>query len=72
MGALFKAIPLGGLLTWLVCLFIGSSGSTGGFLSIRRMDVDIAMLGLSTDIYWSWTMFAIGTGISWVILFIME
>ncbi len=69
--ALFKAVPLGALLTALVCLFIGSSGSAGGFLQIRNMDVDIAMIGLSFDMYWSWTMFAVGTGLAWAILFMM-
>lgn len=72
MIALFKAIPLGALLTFLVCLFIGSSGGTGGFLEIRNMDVDIAALGVSFDMHWSWTMFAIGTGLAWAILFMMD
>lgn len=72
MIALFKAVPLGALLTILVCLFIGSAGGSGGFLEIRSVDVDISELSLSFDMYWSWTMFAIGTGLAWAILFMMD
>lgn len=69
--ALFKAVPLGIFLTVLVCLFIGSGGSSGGFLNIRSMDVDLAFIGLSFDMYWSWIMFSIGTGLAWAIIFMM-
>jgi len=70
--ALLKAVPLGLFLTALVCLFIGSAGSTGGFLHIRNMDVDLAMIGVSFDMYWSWTMFLVSTGLAWAILFMMN
>jgi hypothetical protein len=70
--ALLKAIPLGVLLTVLVCLFIGSAGGTGGFLYIRSVDIDIAQVGISFDMFWSWTMFLIGTGLAWAILFMMD
>ena len=69
--ALFKAVPLGLFLTAIVCLFIGSGGSSGGFLAIRNMDVDLAFIGVSFDMYWSWIMFAIGTGLAWAIIFMM-
>lgn len=70
--ALLKAVPLGLLLTVLVCLFIGSAGSSGGFLHIRSVDIEIDQLGIAFDMYWSWTMFTIGTGLSWAILFMMD
>jgi hypothetical protein len=70
--ALLKAIPLGVFLTVIVCLFIGSGGSTGGFLHIRHVHIDIAQISLDFWMYWSWTMFMIGTGLAWAILFMME
>lgn len=71
MVAFLKAIPFGIFLTILVCLFIGSAGSSGGFLSIRSFDVNISELSLSFKLYWSWALFLIGTGISWAILAMM-
>jgi hypothetical protein len=70
--ALLKAIPLGIFLTVLVCLFIGSAGGSGGFLYIRHVNINIAELSLNFWMYWSWTMFLIGTGLAWAILFMME
>jgi hypothetical protein len=70
--ALLKAVPLGLLLTVLVCLFIGSAGSSGGFLNIRSVDIEIDQLGIAFDMYWSWMMFSIGTGLAWVILLMMD
>lgn len=72
MIALLKAIPLGLFLTIVVCLFIGSGGSTGGFLEIRHVHIDFPEVSLDFHMYWSWVMFAIGTGLAWAILFMME
>ncbi len=72
MIALLKAIPLGVFLTILVCLFIGSAGSTGGFLNIRHVHIDLAQVSLDFWMYWSWVMFMIGTGLAWAILFMMD
>lgn len=71
MIALLKAIPFGIFLTVLVCLFMGSAGSQGGMLNIRKFDIDIQELALQFDLYWSWVLFLIGTGLSWAILFMM-
>ncbi len=72
MIALLKAIPLGLGLALLVCLFIGSGGSSGGFLHIRHVNINIAELSLNFWMYWSWVMFLIGTGLAWAILFMMD
>ena len=72
MIALLKAIPFGILLTALVSLFIGSGGSSGGFLNIRNMDIEITQLGIDFDMYWSWMLFMIGTGLSAAIMFMMD
>ncbi len=71
MIALFKAIPFGIAMTIIVCLFMGSGGGSGGMLNIRPFDVDIDVLNLDFRLYWSWLMFAIGTGLSWALLLMM-
>lgn len=56
---LFKAVPLGGLLTWIVSLVIGSTGSRGGHLAIHHMPVG------SYEVWWSWPLFVCATGLAW-------
>ncbi|TIX48884.1 hypothetical protein [Alteraurantiacibacter aquimixticola] len=70
--AFLKAIPFGIFLTIIVCMFIGSAGSTGGFLNIRSFDIAIREFGLYFDLYWSWILFLIGTGLSFAILWMMD
>ncbi len=72
MIAFLKAIPLGIFLTIVVCLFIGSAGSSGGFLNILKFDVVVTQLNLNFDLYWSWPMFLVSTGLSWAILQMMD
>ncbi len=56
---MFKAIPLGAVLTWVVAIVIGSQGSRGGFLAIHTVEIaDYSM-------FWSWPLFFAGTGLSW-------
>ncbi len=56
---LVKAIPMGVILTWVVALVIGSTGSSGGQLAIHHMEMgDITVL-------WSWPVFLGGTGLAW-------
>ena len=56
---LVKAIPMGVILTWVVALVIGSTGSSGGQLAIHHMELgDFTVL-------WSWPLFLGGTGLSW-------
>ena len=62
MIELFKAVPFGGLLAWLVSLFIGSAGSRGGFLTIRMVEV------VDTSFHWSWPLFLFGTGLAWALM----
>ena len=69
MVKLAKALPFGIFLTILVCLFIGSGGSTGGVLNIRSFH--IAFMDFDVKLYWSWAMFIGGTGLTWVILLMM-
>lgn len=69
--ALFKAIPFGIFLTVIMCLFMGSGGTSGGFLHIRPYDIDIPELSLQFNLYWSWVLFLIGTGLAWALIFMM-
>ncbi|TCD02096.1 hypothetical protein EYB45_10055 [Erythrobacteraceae bacterium CFH 75059] len=64
--ALFKAVMPATLLTWIVCLFIGSAGSGGGFLHIQPL------LLADHRIFWSWPLFLAGTLLSWFIYTMLE
>lgn len=66
MFAFLKAIVLGAFLTILVSLFIGSSGSTGGMLHVRQFSI------ADFDLYWSWALFLVGTGLAFGIFLMME
>lgn len=61
-----KSLLPGALLTWIISIFIGSSGSRGGLLRVHYVYYD----GYSA--YWSWPLFIIGTGLAWVIYLSME
>lgn len=57
-----KAVPMGFILTWVLALIIGSTGSTGGQLAIHHMHMgDVSVL-------WSWPLFFAGTGLAWGLL----
>jgi hypothetical protein len=66
MFAFFKAVVLGIFLAVIVSLFIGSSGSSGGMLNVRLIDIE------GFQFYWSWALFLIGTGLSFGIFMMME
>jgi hypothetical protein len=58
----FKAVPLGGILTYVVALVVGSQGSRGGHLAIFRQEI------YQYDLWWSWPLFFAGTGLAWGIM----
>lgn len=66
MIALLKAIGMGIVLSFVVSLFIGSGGSTGGMLRVFFVDAG------DVEFYWSWPLFLIGTGISFGIFLLLE
>jgi len=66
MVALIKAFVPGTLLTWLVSLFIGSAGSTGGFLYIHHLTMG------EYGLLWSWPLFTVGTLLAWLLLAVSE
>ena len=66
MIALIKAIFPGALLSWLVATFVGARGGTGGLLQIQHVLVS------GSPIYWSWTLFIIGTALGWALFKMMD
>jgi hypothetical protein len=66
MFAFLKAVALGIFLALIVSLFIGSGGSDGGMLNVRAVTVQ------GYQLYWSWALFLIGTGLSFVLFLLME
>ncbi len=61
-----KATILGGVLTGVVSLVIGSQGSAGGQLAIHMIRTT------QYDFYWSWPLFLAGTGLSWGIMMLQR
>jgi hypothetical protein len=66
MIALLKAIVLGLVLAFVVSLFIGSGGSSGGLLNVY----DVAIQG--HHFYWSWPLFVVGTGLAFGLFLLLE
>ena len=65
MVTLMKALPLGIILAFVVSLFMGSGGTSGGFLNIRFYTIE----GIS--FYWSWMLFLLGTGLAFALIWMM-
>lgn len=63
---LVKALPLGMILTWVVALIIGSTGSTGGQLAIRALHIG------QYDVLWSWPLFVASTGLAWALIYMQR
>lgn len=66
MFAFLKAVVLGIFLAFIVSLFIGSGGSSGGMLNVRSVTIE------GFQFYWSWALFLIGTGLSFGIFLMMD
>ena len=62
----FKGLIPGSILTFVVCLIMGSNGATGAWLEIHRVTIE------GVNFYWSWPLFFMGTGVSWGIFWMME
>ena len=66
MIALLKAIALGIVLAFVVSLFIGSGGSTGGLLHVFQVNAG------DVEFYWSWPVFVVGTGLSFGVFLLLD
>ena len=61
-----KALIPGLILTFVICIILGSNGSHGGWLDIHRATVQ------GQSFYWSWQLFVASTGLAWGIFWMME
>jgi hypothetical protein len=66
MISLLKAIVLGAVLAFVVALFIGSGGSSGGLLQVHSVAIE------GHQFFWSWPLFGLGTALSFGLFLLME
>lgn len=57
-----KALVPGAILTLVFCGLLGAGGTKGAWLNVSHHYIQ------GQGFYWSWVMFAIGTGLAWVII----
>ena len=63
---MFKAMGLGAILTGSVALVIGSQGASGGPLAVEMLQI------ADYRFYWSWPIFAAGSGLSWGLMLLQR
>lgn len=61
-----KAIPFGIFLSWILSLFMGNGGTTGGVLAVHRMHI------YDVSFFWSWPLFFAGLALTWALLLMMD
>jgi len=66
MWELLKSVVLGAVLAFIVSLFIGSGGSSGGVLNVRHYVIE------GVGFYWSWMLFVAGTALSFGLMLMMK
>ena len=71
MIAFLKALPFGAFLALIVALFMGSGGTSGGFLNVHQVDVFFPEYGVDFDFYWSWMLFLGGTFLAFIFILMM-
>lgn len=63
---MIKAMCLGVILTASIALVVGSQGTSAGPLAIEPLIIG------SYRLYWSWPIFAAGSGLSWGIMLLQR
>lgn len=63
---MIKAMGFGVILTGAIALIIGSQGSSAGPLMIEGLKLN------GYTLYWSWPIFAAGSGLSWGIILLQK
>ncbi|MEM1195366.1 MAG: hypothetical protein AAGH57_04630 [Pseudomonadota bacterium] len=61
-----KAMVLGAILTGSIALVIGSQGTSAGPLAVEAIQV------ADFSFYWSWPIFAGGSGLAWGIILLLR
>jgi len=65
-NGMVKAMGLGAILTCSIALVIGSQGTSAGPLAVEPLQV------AEYRLYWSWPLFAAGTGLSWGLMLLQR
>lgn len=66
MFVFLKSVVLGAALAFIVSLFIGSGGASGGPLNVRSYTIE------EVQFFWSWPLFVIGTALSFGIFLLID
>jgi hypothetical protein len=66
MFAFLKGLVAGTILAFVVAALIGHAGGTGGILHVRHFHVQ------GYNLYWSWALFVLGSGLGWGIFTMLE
>ncbi|ARU17129.1 hypothetical protein A9D14_00360 [Croceicoccus marinus] len=66
MLSFLKAIPFGIFMSWILSLFMGNGGTSGGVLAVHRAHI------LDMSFYWSWPLFFAGLALTWALLLMMD
>ena len=61
-----KAMGLGAVLTGSIALVIGSQGTSAGPLAVEALQVG------GFRMFWSWPLFAVGTGLAWALILLQR
>ena len=66
MFSFLKGLVSGSILGFVVSALMGHAGYTGGMLNVRHFEVE------DYNLYWSWALFVIGSGLGWGIFTLLE
>lgn len=61
-----KALIPGSILTFVLCIILGTNHTSAGWLNVHRLTIQ------SYDLYWSWPLFLLATGLAWALFWMME
>ena len=61
-----KAMALGAVLTGSIAMVIGSQGTRAGPLAVEALAVG------DLQLYWSWPIFAAGSGLAWGLMLLQR
>lgn len=66
MIAFVKALPFGIFLSWLLSLFMGNGGTSGGPLAVHLLRIQ------DVSFFWSWPLFFAGLALAWALMLMMD
>ena len=66
MLSFVKALPFAIFLSWILSLFMGTGGTSGGVLAVHRVHI------VDVSFFWSWPLFFLGLALTWALLLMMD